>query len=79
MPIDNPALRGTEKGGSRSGEYCLYCYRDGAFVSPDITLEEMKLRVREEMGKRKIDESVIVRAVEILPHLKRWKLVPSGS
>ena len=28
-----------------SQEYCSYCYVDGAFVNPGMTLEEMKILV----------------------------------
>ena len=32
MPIDDPALRGTERGGTPSEHYCKYCYQEGAFT-----------------------------------------------
>jgi len=39
MPLLEPADAGTEADGSPSEEYCVHCYRDGAFVEPDLTLE----------------------------------------
>jgi radical SAM superfamily enzyme len=73
MPLDNPALRGTEKDGSKSVEYCSYCYQNGSFINPDMTLEEMKTLVKEQMEKMKIDTGIINLALGSLPHLKRWK------
>lgn len=39
MPLASPGDAGTEADGSPSGTYCVHCYRDGAFVDPDLTLE----------------------------------------
>ena len=40
MPLDNPALRGTERDGTPSPHYCSYCYQNGAFTG-EMTMEEM--------------------------------------
>jgi radical SAM superfamily enzyme len=73
MPLDNPEVMGTEKDGSKSKEYCTYCYQNGAFVNPNMKLEEMKTLVKEQMEKRKIDTNIISMAVSSLPDLKRWR------
>jgi len=73
MPLDNPELMGTEKDGSKNHEYCKYCYQNGAFVNPDISLKDMTSLVIEQMEKRKIDSKFIDMAVSILPNLKRWR------
>jgi radical SAM superfamily enzyme len=73
MPLDRPELAGTEKDGTKSKEYCLYCYQNGAFLNPDMTLDEMKTIVKDQMDKRKIDSSIITMALGSLPHLKRWR------
>lgn len=75
MPLDNPELVGTEKDGTKSKEYCVYCYQNGAFMSPKMTLDEMKMLVREQMEKRQIDVSIINLAISSLSHLKRWRVV----
>lgn len=72
MPIDNPEMQGTEKDGSKSKEYCVYCYRNGTFINPEMTLGEMKVLVKEQMEKMKIETGVINMAVNSLPGLKRW-------
>jgi hypothetical protein len=73
MPIDDMDLRGTEKDGKKSSEYCTYCYANGAFINPHITLGDMKVHVQSEMAKRNVQQSVIDLALNSLPHLKRWK------
>ncbi|HEU5363925.1 MAG TPA: zinc ribbon domain-containing protein [Hanamia sp.] len=75
MPLDKPELLGTEKDGSKSHEYCLYCYQDGAFINPNMTLPEMKTLVKEQMEKMKIDTGIIDMAINSLPNLKRWRTV----
>jgi hypothetical protein len=40
MPLARDEDAGTEADGSRSAEYCVYCYRDGAFTEPDLMREE---------------------------------------
>ncbi|AXY78566.1 hypothetical protein D3H65_08760 [Paraflavitalea soli] len=72
MPIEDPVLRGTQKDGSKSSEYCKYCYQDGAFVDPALTLDEMRSIVIRKMEENKIPEDIIEVAVSSLPHLKRW-------
>jgi len=73
MPLDKPELLGTDKDGSKSSEYCVYCYQNGAFVNPGMTLDEMKTLVKTQMEKLKIDGSIINMAVSSLPNLKRWR------
>ncbi len=73
MPLDNPDLLGTERDGTPSREYCRYCYQQGAFTSPDMTLREMSRLVVDRMEKLQIEARLIDQAVSLLPSLKRWK------
>jgi len=73
MPLDKPELLGTEKDGSKSNEYCLYCYQNGSFINPGMTLNEMKTLVKTQMEKMKLDSGIINMAVSSLPNLKRWR------
>lgn len=75
MPLDKPELLGTEKDGSKSKQYCAYCYQNGAFINPDMTLPEMKTLVKEQMKKMKIETGIIDMSVNSLPDLKRWRTV----
>ena len=73
FPIDNMADRGTEKDGAKSELYCKYCYSNGAFTDPDMTLERMKEIARTEMKKQHLPENIIQLSMNMLPGLKRWK------
>ena len=73
MPIDDAAVRGTEKDASKSSEYCKYCYDKGAFITPELTLSQMKNIVKTELEKRQTPQDIVQLAVESLPHLKRWQ------
>lgn len=75
MPMDNTDDRGTEKDGSKSDLYCKYCYKDGAFTDPDMTLEKMMKIARTEMSKQQIPENIIRQSMNMLPNLMRWKKV----
>ena len=73
MPIDDAALHGTEKDGSPSEQYCKFCYQQGEFVQPDMSLDEMKVFVRKVMEERHMPGNIIDMAVASLPVLKRWR------
>jgi len=73
MPIDNADDRGTEKDGSKSTEYCRYCYRDGAFIMPEMTFNEMKALISMQMQKMGLPDEIIQKSLKSLPHLKRWQ------
>ena len=72
MPLDNQELLGTEKDGSKNHEYCKYCYDQGAFTNPDMTLKEMTSLVITQMEKMNINPKTIDVAVSSLPSLNRW-------
>jgi hypothetical protein len=73
MPLDNPELQGTERDGSKSLEYCIYCYKEGVFTNPDITLKDMTSRVIHQMEKMNFNTNAIDMAINTLPNLKRWR------
>jgi len=69
--------RGTESDGTFSLIYCDLCYRDGAFIEPDITYEEMLHRgqkgIREGRGN-KVIKFVMTKGYPFqLKKLSRWK------
>ncbi len=77
MPLDNPEDAGKEADGSPSGDYCHYCYRDGAFTDPEATLDgiiSINLKFNEEngfpFGPREEAEK---KMRSWFPTLKRWK------
>ena len=79
MPLDKDEILGTEKDGSKSHEYCKYCYANGSFTNPNMKLSDMKVIVKTQLEKMHSPASVIEKAVDTLPKLKRWqsRLMPS--
>lgn len=73
MPLDNQEMLGSEKDGSKNPEYCKYCYRDGAFINPNMSLKEMTSLVKKQMRNMNIAQDTIDLAVNSLPHLKRGR------
>ncbi|WP_054949325.1 zinc ribbon domain-containing protein [Numidum massiliense] len=75
MPLTEEALCGTEKGGAKSREYCVYCYEEGQFKQPEMTLEEMvDLCVPHIVAEGQMDEGEAREMMtKYLPTLKRWR------
>jgi Putative zinc ribbon domain len=73
MPLQRPEDFGTAAGGARVTEYCRYCYLDGAFINPAITLAAMIDLCTGILVRRGMPEGQ-ARAMmrETLPKLKRW-------
>lgn len=64
---------GTEKDGTRSRIYCSHCYQSGEFTLPDLTVDQMKQRVKDkivEFGMAKFIAGFFTRNI---PKLERWK------
>ena len=73
IPLDTDAIKGTEKNGLKNQEYCKFCYDQGGFTNPNLTLDEMKKTLENQMRKLKLSDEMIQEAVSILPPLNRWK------
>ncbi len=65
--------RGTEKDGSRSELWCKLCYKNGAFIGPDCTLEEMRAIVDKALAEQGSGKLMRWLAQKQLPRLQRWK------
>ena len=81
MPIDDPALRGTERGGTPSEHYCKYCYQEGAFTG-EMTMEEMidfctpmMVRANPELTP----EQARAQMAQFFPRLLRWRKYWTGT
>lgn len=74
MPLMDDADRGTEADGTKSPVYCRYCYTNGRFTEPDLTLDGMLDRAATVlsglygMTPAKARDFVALQ----IPHLKRW-------
>ena len=63
---------GTEADGSKSGMYCSNCYQRGKFTLPDITVEQMIVRVKGKMKEMHIPGVLSYFFIRKIPTLKRW-------
>ncbi len=73
MPLHSDAEKGTEKDGSKSNEYCSYCYQNGQFTDPKLTFVDMEEVIKTQMAKMNLPPGLIQKSLDALPHLKRWK------
>jgi nitrous oxide reductase accessory protein NosL len=74
MPLTED-LYGTNADGTLNSDYCMYCYADGNFTAPDMTMAEMveqcipyvvELGMTEEEARQVVEET--------LASLKRWQV-----
>lgn len=75
MPLQQDGDFGTEKDGTKNADYCVYCYKDGAFTA-DMTMDEMIAFCAEhagEWGMNITKDDAIAMMQENFPKLKRWK------
>ncbi len=75
MPMKkNPGNGGTNSDGSKSDNYCSYCYQNGAFTSPEIKtaadMQKFCIGKMKEMGTPGFMAWLYTRSI---PRLKRWK------
>lgn len=77
MPMgQTDEMYGLNSDGSKSEDYCKYCYVNGGFNKEDETLEEMietciPFMVKEGISAEKARKML----VEQLPTLKRWRKI----
>ena len=66
MPISkDPEGGGTLADGSFTIEYCSHCYRDGQFTEPDLSLDQMILKVK---GKMREGMELFPTPTKLLPN-----------
>lgn len=73
MPLKDGQDAGTEADGTKSYKYCKYCYEDGAFTDPDMTLEKMMQVLDDTVGKDGMKGKFFAwMGKKQLPKLERW-------
>jgi hypothetical protein len=74
MPMNSDADFGTEPNGTLSSMYCHFCYQDGHFTEPDISLDQMVERVApimNQMFEMPMDNAKIFSRDQLM-NLFRW-------
>lgn len=66
---------GTEKDGSKSEEYCSYCYKEGEFqmkseIDTPQKMQEMCIKMMKKQGMNSVFAWLLTRGI---PRLERWK------
>lgn len=76
MPLGD-GFFGTEKNGSPTNEYCKFCYQEGIFVQPNLTVGAMiQMSIDNMVSELEMpEEKARQLAQEIIPKLKRWESV----
>ena len=75
MQLEIDHVKGTEKDGSRSNEYCIYCYENGLFKDPSLSLAKMLDIVETQMEKMNIPSKIIESSLNKIPKLNRWRVL----
>jgi len=73
MPLVNTDDYGTNIDGTKNIEYCKYCYQNGHFIEPEITVREMITKTTEVMKEMHIPAEQIEETRKFIPMLKRWR------
>ena len=74
MSIQDPKDFGTTSSGAKNLSYCRFCFENGEFTEPDLTLEQMIEKctgiaaTKKNMSGEKAKEIVN----DYMPKLKRW-------
>ncbi|GAA3876009.1 zinc ribbon domain-containing protein [Celeribacter arenosi] len=68
----DPEGGGTRADGTRTQEYCSFCYRDGEFLQPRISAHQMQKRSRQQMRDQGTWAPLAWLFARQIPHLKRW-------
>jgi len=69
----DPQGGGTNSDGARSQMYCGYCYQNGAFTAPNMTVVEMQELVKGKLKEMKIPGFLAGLMTKNIPKLARWK------
>lgn len=78
MPLVKAEDFATNKDGTPMSEYCIYCFKDGAFTG-DTSMEDMiniSLKHMRELFKGDPDfneQAALIKMRNFFPELKRWK------
>ena len=76
MPLTKPDDFGTAANGSKISDYCHYCFRNGAFTEPEMTMQGMIAKCVGIMQQQGMMPDAQAQALmsEVIPKLKRWQM-----
>jgi len=73
--MNSAEMFGTNTDGSRTQEFCKYCFQNGMFTAPNITVQEMIDKCVSIMSQQKImpEDQARELMAKTIPNLNRWK------
>jgi hypothetical protein len=74
MPMKKSKDFGTNVDGNRNDNYCCFCFKNGDFTNPDLTMEQMINKLvgfADRMGMTQSQAKELAQTV--IPKLKRWQ------
>jgi hypothetical protein len=76
MPMQKDEDFGTDADGTKNGEFCHFCFKDGGFIDEGITMEQkIDKLVNIAVSQMNMTEAKArAQATEIIPTLKRWRV-----
>ena len=73
MPMEDESLYGTNLGGSKNADYCIYCYKNGVFKD-NVSMEEyIEMMVPFASQANMTPDEMRAFCEKVFPTLKRWK------
>ena len=75
MPLSSSEMFGTNSDGTKTDEFCTYCYQNGQFTDPNITVQKMIDKCVSIMKQHNImpEEQARDLMTKTIPNLNRWK------
>lgn len=76
MPVQTKKAgdcRGTDADGSKNDKWCILCYKDGKFLEPDCTVDQMIEIVDKELKEHRSSFVMRWMAKKQIPKLERWR------
>ncbi|MBI2415606.1 MAG: zinc ribbon domain-containing protein [Candidatus Kerfeldbacteria bacterium] len=62
-----------DTGQREQSDYCSKCYQPGGFTEPNISLEQMQVKVMEKMKEMHFPKFMAKWFTKDMPKLKRWQ------
>ena len=80
MPLAKPEDFGTDVIGYRVNDWCHFCYANGAFIDPEMSMEGMLDKCVDALVRQRMMNARKARQfmTEVLPKLKRWQVERVG-
>ena len=74
MPMEKPEDFGTNADRSRNEDYCCFCFKNGDFTNPNLTMEQMIDKLVGFADKMQMSQAQAREmAQRVIPKLKRWQ------